>query len=72
MSSVDQNAPMTPHSQGDVGGFAWADSGVGYSLVGHGGSGILEADCERGSEAGARDLSAAIAPTLMEAGQQIC
>ena len=35
MSSVDQNAPMTPHSQGDVGGFAWADSGVGYSLVGH-------------------------------------
>ena len=23
-------------SQGDVGGFAWADDGVGYSLVGHG------------------------------------
>ena len=35
MSSADQNAPMTPQSQGDVGGFAWADDGVGYSLVGH-------------------------------------
>ena len=42
MSSADQNAPMTPQSQGDVGGFAWADDGVGYSLVGR--SGILEAD----------------------------
>jgi anti-sigma factor RsiW len=26
---------MTPQSQGDVGGLAWADDGVGYSLVGH-------------------------------------
>jgi anti-sigma factor RsiW len=34
MSSADQNAPMTPQSQGDVGGFAWADDGLGYSLVG--------------------------------------
>jgi anti-sigma factor RsiW len=34
MSSADQNAPMTPQSQGDVGGIAWADDGVGYSLVG--------------------------------------
>jgi anti-sigma factor RsiW len=34
MSRADQNAPMTPQSQGDVGGFAWADDGVGYSLVG--------------------------------------
>jgi anti-sigma factor RsiW len=34
MSSADQNAPMTPRSQGDVGGFAWADDGVGYGLVG--------------------------------------
>jgi len=34
MSSADQNAPMTPQSQGDVGGFAWADDGQGYSLVG--------------------------------------
>jgi anti-sigma factor RsiW len=35
MSSADQNAPMTPQSEGDVGGFAWADDGLGYSLVGH-------------------------------------
>ena len=35
MNSADQNAPMTPRSQGDVGGLAWADDGVGYSLVGH-------------------------------------
>jgi anti-sigma factor RsiW len=35
MSSADQNAPMTPQSQGDVGGFAWADDGQGYSLIGH-------------------------------------
>jgi len=35
MSGSDQNAPMTPQSQGDVGGIAWADDGVGYSLVGH-------------------------------------
>src|SRR5262245_21880323 len=34
MTSADQNAPMTPQSRGDVGGFAWADDGVGYSLVG--------------------------------------
>ena len=34
MSSADQNAPMTPQSQGDIGGMAWADNGVGYSLVG--------------------------------------
>jgi len=34
MSSADQNALMTPQSQGDVGGFAWADDGLGYSLMG--------------------------------------
>ncbi|HLZ02473.1 MAG TPA: anti-sigma factor [Bradyrhizobium sp.] len=34
MSSADQNAPMTPQAQGDVKGFAWADNGLGYSLVG--------------------------------------
>jgi anti-sigma factor RsiW len=34
MSSADRNAPMTPQSRGDVGGLAWADDGVGYSLVG--------------------------------------
>ena len=32
--SADQNAPMTPQSKGDVAGFAWADGGMGYSLVG--------------------------------------
>jgi len=30
----DQSAPMAPHSGGDVSGFAWADGGMGYSLVG--------------------------------------
>jgi anti-sigma factor RsiW len=35
MSRADQNAPMRSQSQGDVGGIAWADDGVGYSLVGH-------------------------------------
>lgn len=35
MSSADQNAPMTLQSHGNVRGFAWADDGVGYSLVGH-------------------------------------
>jgi anti-sigma factor RsiW len=35
MNSADQNAPMTPQSQGEVGGFAWAEDGLGYSLVGH-------------------------------------
>jgi anti-sigma factor RsiW len=34
MSSADRNAPMTSQSQDDVGGIAWADDGVGYSLVG--------------------------------------
>jgi anti-sigma factor RsiW len=34
MSSADHDAPMTPRSQGGVEGFAWADDGVGYSLVG--------------------------------------
>jgi anti-sigma factor RsiW len=32
--AVDQNAPMTPQSKGEVSGFAWADGGMGYSLVG--------------------------------------
>jgi anti-sigma factor RsiW len=34
MNSADHDVPMKPRSQGDVGGFAWADDGVGYSLVG--------------------------------------
>jgi anti-sigma factor RsiW len=32
--TADQNAPMTPQSNGEVSGFAWADGGMGYSLVG--------------------------------------
>jgi anti-sigma factor RsiW len=32
--SADPNAPMTPQSTGGVAGFAWADGGMGYSLVG--------------------------------------
>jgi anti-sigma factor RsiW len=34
MSSGSQDAPMTPHATGDVSGFAWADGGMGYTLVG--------------------------------------
>jgi anti-sigma factor RsiW len=34
--ATDQNAPLAPHSSGDVGGFSWADGGMGYSLVGPG------------------------------------
>jgi anti-sigma factor RsiW len=34
MSSSDQDAPMTAHSNDDVAGFAWADGGMGYTLVG--------------------------------------
>jgi anti-sigma factor RsiW len=32
--AANQNAPMLPQSSGDVAGFAWADDGIGYSLVG--------------------------------------
>ncbi|WP_454857540.1 anti-sigma factor family protein [Rhizobium binxianense] len=31
---VDQNRPMAPHAQGNVGGWSWATDGMGYSLVG--------------------------------------
>jgi anti-sigma factor RsiW len=34
MNGTDENAPMTPHTRDDVAGFAWADGGIGYSLVG--------------------------------------
>ncbi|MGY4427649.1 anti-sigma factor RsiW [Bradyrhizobium sp. F1.13.1] len=34
MSSADQNAPMTTHSNAGATGIAWADDGIGYSLVG--------------------------------------
>jgi anti-sigma factor RsiW len=33
--AIDENAPMAQHSGGSVSGFAWADKGIGYSLVGH-------------------------------------
>ena len=31
---AEQNAPMTPHAARSINGFAWADKGLGYSLVG--------------------------------------
>lgn len=34
MTSADQNAPMTAQSSGSATGLAWADNGIGYSLVG--------------------------------------
>jgi anti-sigma factor RsiW len=34
MAAADQNAPMTPHAQAGINGFAWADNGLGYGLVG--------------------------------------
>lgn len=34
----DQNAPMAEHRDGDVAGYAWADDGMGYSLVGGAGA----------------------------------
>jgi anti-sigma factor RsiW len=36
--ATDQGTPMTPQSSGDVSGFAWADGGMGYSLVGQAGA----------------------------------
>jgi hypothetical protein len=33
--AIDKNAPMAQHSHGSITGFAWADKGIGYSLVGH-------------------------------------
>ncbi len=32
--AADQNAPMAPHSEDGINGYAWADQGLGYSLVG--------------------------------------
>lgn len=34
MQQADRNAPMTPHAQAGINGYAWADNGLGYSLVG--------------------------------------
>lgn len=30
----ERDMPMAPHAEGDLNGFAWADNGLGYSLVG--------------------------------------
>lgn len=32
--AIEKNAPMAPHASGRVAGFAWAQDGLGYSLVG--------------------------------------
>ncbi len=32
--AIDQNRKMTPHSQGNIDGWGWASSGMGYSLTG--------------------------------------
>jgi anti-sigma factor RsiW len=34
LMASEQDAPMAPHTQDGVNGYAWADNGVGYSLVG--------------------------------------
>lgn len=41
MTTVDLNAPMTPHAQPGINGYAWADNGLGYSLVGPAGPDTL-------------------------------
>jgi anti-sigma factor RsiW len=41
--TTDQSAPMAPHSQDNVAGFAWADDGMGYSLVGQAAAESLKA-----------------------------
>jgi anti-sigma factor RsiW len=42
LMAVDKNAPMAQHSHGPITGFAWADQGIGYSLVGHISSQLLQ------------------------------
>jgi anti-sigma factor RsiW len=42
MVALDKNAPIAQHSRGPVTGFAWADNGIGYSLVGHISSQLLQ------------------------------
>ena len=34
LMATEQDEPMAPHAQDGVNGYAWADDGVGYSLVG--------------------------------------
>ncbi|MGV1759663.1 anti-sigma factor family protein [Rhizobium sp. A22-96] len=31
---IDQNKPMAEYSEGSIGGWSWADNGMGFSLVG--------------------------------------
>lgn len=38
MLHADQSAPMARHRKGDAVGFAWAENGMGYSLVGGSGA----------------------------------
>ncbi|OSQ36979.1 anti-sigma factor family protein [Thalassospira mesophila] len=38
---IDQNAPMTSSHRGDLGGYSWADKGLGYSVVAPLGDGLL-------------------------------
>jgi anti-sigma factor RsiW len=39
---VNQSAPMIPHAAGSINGFAWADNGLGYALVGPSAPGALQ------------------------------
>jgi anti-sigma factor RsiW len=61
MSTADENAPMTRQSHGDVGGFAWADDGVGYSLMGHAAPESLRPIANEVRKAGASDLNVGFA-----------
>ncbi|WP_394843895.1 anti-sigma factor [Pendulispora brunnea] len=38
---LEQDSPMSQHTVGEVNGFAWADKGMGYSLVGRTSAGVL-------------------------------
>lgn len=44
---VDQSAAMREHAEGDLSGVAWADDGMGYSLVGPAGGRTLRAIAEQ-------------------------
>lgn len=40
--TVDKEAPLAQHSQGEITAFAWATKGIGYSIVGHMPAGQLQ------------------------------
>lgn len=42
MKAIDRDAPMQLHSRGRVAGYAWADHGIGYSLVGPVAANVLQ------------------------------